>query len=133
MGIGDRLRPLARRAGFEIVRYPPRTDAARQDFDAEDRDLVARVQPFTMTTPERIVALARSVEYLVDHGVEGAIVECGVWKGGSMMVAALTLARLGDTTRELFLFDTFEGMSEPTDADVAAGLGQPRQRWLLSR
>ena len=47
-------------------------------------------------------------------GIEGDIVECGVWRGGSMMAAALTLLRLGDTDRDLYLFDTFAGMPEPT-------------------
>lgn len=35
-----------------------------------------------------------------------------------MMAAALALKKTGDTTRELHLFDTFEGMPKPTAADV---------------
>ena len=34
-----------------------------------------------------------------------------------MMVAAKTLLGLGETSRRLFLFDTFEGMSSPTEVD----------------
>jgi hypothetical protein len=34
------------------------------------------------------------------------------------MAAALTLMRLGITDRELHLFDTFSGMTQPTDEDV---------------
>jgi O-methyltransferase len=45
-------------------------------------------------------------------------VECGVWRGGSMMAAARTLQALGATDRDLYLFDTFEGMSPPTNIDV---------------
>ena len=48
----------------------------------------------------------------------GALVECGVWRGGSMMAVALTLLRLGVTDRDLYLFDTFEGMTEPGEEDV---------------
>jgi O-methyltransferase len=88
------------------------------DFDETDRELCARVAPFTMTTPPRIFALARSVEYVVRRGLPGAIVECGVWRGGSMMAVALTLERLGVSDRDLYLFDTFEGMTEPGDEDV---------------
>ncbi len=33
------------------------------------------------------------------------------------MMMALTLERLGDTSRRIWLYDTFEGMSEPTEAD----------------
>jgi hypothetical protein len=44
------------------------------------------------------------------------MVECGVWRGGSMMAAALTLLRLG-TTRRLWLYDTFAGMTTPGPDD----------------
>jgi O-methyltransferase len=99
---------LARRAP---AHYPP-------DFDKVDIDVWTRVRPRTMTTPERVYALERAVEYVARNQVPGAIVECGVWRGGSMMAVALTLLRLGVTDRELYLFDTFEGMTEPGADDV---------------
>lgn len=71
-----------------------------------------------MTTPERMYALYRSIEYIVSNQVPGAIVECGVWRGGSMMLAALRLKELGDE-RDLYLFDTFRGMPAPTAEDGA--------------
>jgi O-methyltransferase len=89
-----------------------------QDFDELDVELCRRVEPYTMTTPPRIYALVRAVEYVAERKVPGAIVECGVWRGGSMMAAALTLQRLGVTDRDLYLFDTFEGMTAPTAEDV---------------
>ncbi len=88
------------------------------DFDEEDKQLYRRVALYTMTTPPRIYALVRAVEYVVARGVPGALVECGVWRGGSMMAVALTLQRLGATDRDLYLFDTFAGMTPPTDEDV---------------
>jgi O-methyltransferase len=88
------------------------------DFDEADVELCRRVAPYTMTTPPRVYALARAVEYVVAREISGAIVECGVWRGGSMMAAALTLLRLGVTDRELYLFDTFTGMTPPTEEDV---------------
>ena len=88
------------------------------DFDEADKDLYRQVGPYTMTTPPRVYALVRAVEYVVARGVPGAIVECGVWRGGSMMAAALTLLRLGDQERELYLYDTFAGMPPPSEADT---------------
>jgi O-methyltransferase len=41
-----------------------------------------------------------------------------VWRGGSMMAVALTLLHLGVSDRDLYLYDTYEGMSAPTDMDV---------------
>lgn len=71
-----------------------------------------------MTSPERIMALCDAVRYIARRRIEGAIVECGVWRGGSMMAAALTLISERDTTRELYLYDTFAGMTTPDERDV---------------
>jgi hypothetical protein len=71
-----------------------------------------------MTTPSRVYALVRAVEYVVRRPITGALVECGVWRGGSMMAVALTLLELGVTDRDLYLYDTFSGMTEPEEADV---------------
>src|SRR6185436_13884989 len=41
----------------------------------------------------------------------------GVWRGGSMMAVARTLAASGVRDRDLYLFDTFEGMTPPSALD----------------
>jgi O-methyltransferase len=87
------------------------------DYGPELERTIRRVRRHTMTSPRRIAALCDSVEYTVRANVPGAIVECGVWKGGSMMAAALTLLGLDAADRDLYLFDTFAGMPPPTDED----------------
>jgi hypothetical protein len=82
-------------------------------------ETIRRVQDYTMTTPERLNGLCEAVRYITAAGIEGDIVECGVWKGGSMMAVAEMLGRFGDRSRDLYLFDTFTGMSEPTEHDVS--------------
>ena len=99
-------------AGYQLTPRVPR------DFSPEDIALLERVRPYTLTSPERIFSCLRSAEYLVGNGIPGDFVECGVWKGGIMMALALTLMKLGDRERHLYLYDTFEGMAPPTDADV---------------
>jgi hypothetical protein len=54
----------------------------------------------------------------VQGDIPGALVECGVWRGGSMMAAALALLQMNRTDRALYLFDTFEGMPPPDEQDV---------------
>jgi len=89
-----------------------------RDFESADIETWHAVSPFTMTSPERVFALRSAVRYVVQNGIPGDIVECGVWKGGSMMAVARTLLELNDTSRTLHLFDTFEGMPPPTAADI---------------
>ena len=67
---------------------------------------------------ERIFSLEQAVRYVVRGGIAGAFVECGVWRGGSMMAMALTLLDEGLSDRELFLCDTYEGMPEPGADDI---------------
>jgi O-methyltransferase len=80
-------------------------------------ELYQQVKPYTMTSPERLYALHKAVLYTIEKNLPGDFVECGVWRGGSSMMIALTLKQLGVQNRHLYLYDTFEGMSEPTDAD----------------
>jgi O-methyltransferase len=75
------------------------------------------VSPYTMTDAASVLATIRAVAYIARYRIPGDIVECGVWRGGSMMAAALALLEQRDLDRELCLFDTFEGMPPPTDRD----------------
>lgn len=88
-----------------------------RDFNPVDRDLWETVAPYTMTGPERIYALRQAVLHVSRSRIPGAIVECGVWRGGSMMAVATTLLECGER-RHLHLFDTFDGMPPPAEVDL---------------
>lgn len=87
-------------------------------YPAEFQELWTRVQPYTMTSIERGFALWSAVNHVIDQDLPGSFVECGVWKGGSAMLIALTLLQRGAANRELILFDTYAGMTEPGPQDV---------------
>jgi O-methyltransferase len=97
--------------GYQVVR-------SHVSFSTEELTIIRQVREFTSSSAERIVGLMNAMKYVVSNRIPGSFVECGVWRGGSSMVAAYTLKNLGDTSRDLYLFDTFEGMSDPTEADV---------------
>jgi len=88
------------------------------DFESSDIEIIRAVEPYTMTSTERIHALVHAVRHIVRNRIAGDMVECGVWKGGSVMAIALTLLQLGERDRSLYLFDTFSGMTPPSDVDV---------------
>jgi O-methyltransferase len=102
-------RRLERAAGRDPMRYA--------DLSPERQALFARVQPYTQTSRERVTTLADAVEYVIEANVPGDLVECGVWRGGSSMAAALTLLRHGADDRRLWLYDTFGRMPAPGDRD----------------
>ena len=93
------------------------------DLDPEFWTLYSTCRSATMTSVERMFALYKSVEYVVRSEIPGDFVECGVWRGGSLMMMALTLQRLGQT-RAIHGFDTFEGMPAPTAADIKHDTGE---------
>jgi hypothetical protein len=108
------VKRIARTFGVDIVRQRD----GLSDVSERDRRLINDVSPYTMTSPERIFGLANATRWLVSTGLAGALVECGVWRGGSMMAVAKTLLDAGAADRDLYLFDTFTGMTAPTEHDV---------------
>ncbi len=89
----------------------------RDITDKEFRELYSFCKPYTMTSVERMYALYLSVKYILVNDIKGDFIECGVWRGGSAMLIAKLLNNYKAKNRTLFLFDTFEGMSAPTDED----------------
>src|SRR5215472_18755355 len=110
--IKDKLHDFLRSFGLDVVRFPP------VDFRNDEREIFQAVRPLTMTSPERIYVLIQAVRYLTKAAIPGGIVECGVWKGGSMAAAARALLQMNDVSRDLYLFDTFRGMTEPGSEDI---------------
>ena len=103
------------------------------DFDPAFKPIYDACKAFTMTSAHRMNALHEAVKYIVAAKIEGDIVECGVWRGGSTMVAALTLLGLNVEPRDLYLYDTFEGMSEPSEKDITTDGRNARDRWEKSQ
>lgn len=98
--------------GYRIERAVP------SDLSPEVAETVRAVADYTKTTPEARAALCSATEYVVRARVPGDVVECGVWRGGSMMAVALTLRRLSSDDRTFWLYDTFAGMTKPGEHDV---------------
>ncbi|MGW6359819.1 TylF/MycF/NovP-related O-methyltransferase [Streptomyces sp. NPDC055092] len=113
-----------------------------EDYDDEAKDIIRAVKPYTMTSPERLNAFILATRHIVKHDIPGDIVECGVWRGGSMQACAKALLSQGDTERGLYLFDTYEGMTPPTEEDLRrdgksaeellAAQGKDRPIWAVA-
>ena len=82
---------------------------------------------------EPMYCMYKNLQYVVENEIAGDIVECGVWRGGMMQLTALTLKQLGDESRQLYLYDTFEGMPEPEDRDVDWDGNPARLGWEAAK
>jgi O-methyltransferase len=121
---------LAGRFGLTIGRTSSLQNRLPVEATSQDRATIEFVRPFTMTSSERVWSLLRAVDYVVGQPVEGDFVECGVWRGGSVMAIARRLRELDVTDRRIWLYDTFEGMTAPTESDVEASSGRTAAQLL---
>lgn len=125
------IRQLFRSMGYEVrrrERSSPETEYIRKQLymgrigdlerDAAFMSIYSRCKLFTLTSIEAMHSLYDAIRYVVARNIPGNIVECGVWKGGSIMLAASTLHQLGQHERKLYLYDTFAGLPEPSDKDL---------------
>jgi hypothetical protein len=112
---------VAQRRGFDVVRTAAAPDAGLpRDLDAATIATIQAAAPYTLTGPERVAALVEAVRYVVRTGIPGDFVECGVWRGGSVLAMLRTLLELGVTDRDVWLYDTFTHMPRggPHDVDM---------------
>jgi len=138
-------RSLAR-AGLKIS--PTLSDSIRDnnpDITDTEWEIYSTVSRYTMLSTEGILANIRAVDYILRSRIAGDIVECGVWRGGSSMSMALALSHARDTSRVLWMYDTYTGMTNATVNDVdhkgdaAAGLlaharqyKDPEDNWVVA-
>lgn len=94
------------------------------DLEPEFLAMHGRCAAMTMTSVERMYALHSAVTYLISNRIAGDFVECGVWRGGSAMLMALTALSLSDADRSIWLYDTFSGMTVPDEHDMSAMSGE---------
>ena len=89
--------------------YPEATDFEKQTFEI--------CQQYSMTDHMRIFALMKSIEFTKQHNVNGDFVECGVWKGGNLILFQRFIEKY-NLDKKIFAYDTFEGMSKPEEIDI---------------
>lgn len=95
-------------------------DAIRDAWDSVSRDefalLYKQIRPYTMCGNARLRQLYSAVRYIETQKIVGDVVECGTARGGSACLMGLTMKKL-QATRQLWVFDTFEGIPAPTNED----------------
>jgi O-methyltransferase len=112
-------------------KLPVQTPSIEADMlgDGPFAEFLERVRPYSMTSTANLYGAFEATRHIVRDGMPGAMVECGVWKGGSSMMLALTLLYYGDNDRDIYLYDTFAGMTEPSEADKRHDGAAAQELW----
>lgn len=68
----------------------------------------------TMLGEKRLNNIEQCIRDVVEKGVPGDLIECGVWRGGCTIFMKGLLNSLGDETRKVWVADSFCGLPKPT-------------------
>src|ERR1700687_896886 len=79
-------------------------------------EAIFKVTPYTLLRVNDLKSLHWSARELDRNGIAGDFVECGVYRGGSAALLGATMRR-SPFPRHLWLFDSFQGLPRPTEAD----------------
>lgn len=115
------LQKTANAFGYHIGRDHKSIMRSQTPVEISDveREIIEDVMSngLTLVSYERLWATLLACKYVVDRNIEGDFVECGVWRGGNAIVAA-RFFQINGIDKKVWCFDTFEGMTPPTAADV---------------
>ena len=113
MGIKRMVKAAAGAIGYQIKK----TTGAFLAPNEEVESVIKTIADFTMLPSDRLFSLYDQVVFCEKNEIKGALVECGVWKGGSVALMAAASLRHANKQRQIHLFDSFSEICEP-DAKV---------------
>lgn len=121
--IKNTIRKLINISGFDLVKISPNTPSGCTspfpiELNQDDIGLLEYIKSnkLTMTSYERLWTTLMACKHVIDNDIEGDFVECGVWRGGNALLAAAIFKRY-QCKKNVYLFDTFEGMTNPSSED----------------
>ena len=57
-----------------------------EEMTLEENVIIDKCLNYSMTTKIRMWSLLNSINYISNNNIEGDFVECGVWKGGNLIL-----------------------------------------------
>ena len=101
------------RKGLQVVKkYEMPAEASNYE-----KKIILKSLKYSMTTSIRMWALLQSAKEVLKKKIKGDFVECGVWRGGNIILLKNILEQ-HKIKKNVYGFDTFQGMTEPTRHDV---------------
>jgi O-methyltransferase len=86
------------------------------EISDEDFRFIKSLENYSMCPPAAHWSIIQSIKYISQKKIAGDFVECGVFKGGNLILMNHQMKKL-NLSKKIFAFDTFDGMSEPTVYD----------------
>lgn len=99
-------------SGYRVVKSAKWNYTSDIRLEAMSPETLTYIRSNTMLNELVLANIIETTEYVLEAGISGDFVECGVWKGGSVALMAYVMNAKGDR-RELHLFDSFGDICEP--------------------
>lgn len=115
------LRPFLLRYQLQLVRR------VQLEVRAEGRDWPIEAE--TMIGLKRLDNLQYCIVNVLQQGVPGDLIECGVWRGGATIFMRAVLKAYGDTERIVWVADSFQGLPKPDPKRYPADEGDLHWTW----
>lgn len=107
------LKSLAKKLNYKVIDNSESKFIEANDFE---KLIIKRSRQYSMTPPERMWSIINAVKYIKINNVKGDFVECGVWRGGNLILFNY-LNEKHNLNKKIYGYDTYEGMSEPSEND----------------
>ncbi len=108
------IKKLLKKLGYNY--FKSKNDRAIEEITPYENKLINKCLKYSMTTKVRMWSLLNSINYIYNNNIQGDFVECGVWRGGNLILYEL-LNQKYNLDKKVFGFDTFEGMPMPGEHD----------------
>ena len=112
------LNSVSKRFGYRFTKIQNRDwcddFVGLSDFEKKTLEIASK---YSMTGFERMFFLIKALRQIQIDDVEGDFVECGVWRGGNLILFQKMIEKLNFNNRKIFAYDTFSGMSQPSKED----------------
>ena len=113
------VKKFLRSLNYDLVKFKKVSRSYPAELTSAECEIIEYIleNNLTMASFERLLATLMTCKYVITNDIEGDFVECGVWRGGNSIVAA-EMIKLYGSDKMVWLYDTFAGMTQPTEVDI---------------
>ncbi len=88
------------------------------ELSKKERKIIDDCKKYSMTGELRMSILINLVKLIYKNKIEGDFVECGVWRGGNLILFQKLIKYFSIKNKKIYGYDTFNGMTPPSELDV---------------
>jgi O-methyltransferase len=110
------IKYLLQQIGYKIIKDDNLEISIPVEASNNEKELINLVKEYSMTDYKNLYLSTQALKYIAEKKIEGDIVECGVWKGGHLIIFK-SLCEKYNLDKKIFAYDTFDGMTESSIND----------------